>query len=318
MSWGDATQMALPFNPEYGLIAVFCVVLVQQLGAPLPVLPVMLFAGAQSARDPFYGTYALALAVVASTLGSLPWFLAGQRFGHRALKFTCKVSLSPDSCVRQTETVFERHGALTLLISKFVPGLAHVSPPLAGAFGFRLPSFLFFNAVGAVLWAGAGLVLGLFFYAEIDSLLGQFVAFGGHALAALALLVVTYVAYRWIVRRRFLKSLQASRIEVAELQEMIGRGDAPIVLDVRSRTHRKLDGRMIPGARPVDLDDLEGPLAQISADRDVVVYCACPNDATAVKVAILLKQRGIRHVRPLAGGIDAWTRAGLMTERQPL
>src|SRR3982074_2691600 len=137
MSWGDATQMALPFNPEYGLIAVFCVVLVQQLGAPLPVLPVMLFAGAQSARDPFYGTYALALAVVAWTLGSLPWFLAGQRFGDRALKFTCKVSLSPDSYVRQTETVFERHGAATLRISKLVPGLAHVTPPLAGAFGFR-------------------------------------------------------------------------------------------------------------------------------------------------------------------------------------
>jgi len=59
--------MGLPFNPEYGLIAVFCVVLVQQLGAPLPVLPVMLFAGAQSARDPFYGIYALALAIVASS-----------------------------------------------------------------------------------------------------------------------------------------------------------------------------------------------------------------------------------------------------------
>src|SRR6266850_63121 len=235
MSWGDATQMGLPFNPEYGLVAVFCMVLVQQLGAPLPVLPLMLFAGAQSARDPLYGVYALALAIVASTLGSLPWYLAGQRFGHRVLKFTCRVSLSRDTCVRQTETVFERHGAVTLLISKFVPGLAHVAPPLAGAFGIRMPRFLFFNAVGAVLWAGAGLILGLLFYAEINSLLGQFVAFGGHALAALALLVATYVAYRWIVRRRFLKSLQASRIEVAELQEMIGRGDAPIVLDVRSR-----------------------------------------------------------------------------------
>ena len=248
--------MGPPFNPEYGLVALFCVVLVQ-LGAPLPVLPLMLFAGAQSARDPFYGIYALALAIVASTLGSLPWFLAGQRFGHRVLKFTCKVSLSPDSCVRQTETVFERHGAVTLLISKFVPGLAHVPPPLAGAFGVRMASFLFFNAVGAVLWAGAGLILGLLFYPEINSLLAQFVAFGGHALGVLALLVMTYVAYRWIVRRRFLRSPQASRIEAAELQEMIGRGDARLVL-------------------------------------------------------------GIHHVRPLAGGIDAWTSAGLMTERQPL
>jgi len=294
------------------------VVLVQQLGAPIPVLPVMLLAGAQSAGDPLFGIYALGLALVASTIGSVPWFWAGQRFGHRVLKLTCRVSLSPDSCVRQTETAFERHGAATLLISKFVPGLAHVAPPLAGAFGFGTSRFLFYNAVGAALWAGAGLILGLLFYPQIDWLLVQFYAFGGHALAALALLVATYVAYRWIVRRRFLKSLHASRIEVAELQEMIGRGDAPLVLDVRSRTHRKLDGRMIPGARPVDLDDLERPLAQISADRSVVVYCACPNDATALKVAMLLKRRGIRHVRPLTGGIDAWTSAGFLTERQPL
>jgi len=75
---------------------------------------------------------------------------------------------------------------------------------------------------------------------------------------------------------------------------------------VRSRAHRKLDARMIPGARPVDLDDLEGPLAQLPSGREIVVYCACPNDATAVKVAMLLGRRGIRGVRPLAGGIDAW------------
>jgi membrane protein DedA with SNARE-associated domain/rhodanese-related sulfurtransferase len=306
--------MGLPFNPEYGLVAVFCLVLVQQLGAPIPVLPVMLVAGAQSARDPVFGVYALALAVAASTVGSMAWFWAGQRFGHRVLKLTCRVSLSPDSCVRQTETVFERHGVATVLISKFVPGLAHVAPPLAGAFGFKTPRFLFYNAVGAALWAGAGLILGLLFYPQIDWLLVQFYAFGGHALGLLAVLVAAYFAYRWLARRRFLKTLHASRIEVAELQEMIGRGEAPLVLDARSATHRKLDGRMIPGARPVDLDDLERQFAQISADRDVVVYCACPNDATAVKVAMLLKRRGIRHVRPLAGGIDAWANAGLTTK----
>jgi rhodanese-related sulfurtransferase len=91
---------------------------------------------------------------------------------------------------------------------------------------------------------------------------------------------------------------------------MIDRGEAPIVLDVRSRTHRSLDPRMIPGARAVDLDDLEAALPQIPSGRDVVVYCACPNDATAVKVAMLLRSRGIRQVRPLAGGFDAWVSAG--------
>lgn len=287
--------------------------LVQQLGAPIPATPLLLLAGAHAAADPIYGVYTLALAMVASTAGSLPWFWAGRRYGYRVLKLMCRISLSPDGCVRQTETVFERYGAAALLIAKFVPGLARVAPPLAGTFRFSTASFLLYYGAGNALWAGAGLILGLAFHTEIDWLMDRLAAFGGHALAVVLGVVALYVAYRWLVRRQFLKSLRASRIGVAELQEMIGRGEAPIVLDVRSRTHRKLDSRMIPGARPVDLDDLEGPLAQIPSGRNVVVYCACPNDATAVKVAMLLRRRGIRDVRPLAGGFDAWINAGLMT-----
>lgn len=288
-------------------------VLVQQLGAPIPALPLLVVAGAQAVRDPFYGVYALALAIVAATAGNLPWFWAGRRYGYRVLKLMCRVSLSPDACVRQTENVFERYGAATLLIAKFVPGLGYAAPPLAGAFRYSAASFLLFNGAGAALWAGAGLLLGLLFHAQIDWLLARLAAFGWQALAAILIVVAVYVAYRWLIRRQFLKSLRASRIGVAELQEMIRRGDAPIVLDARSRTHRKLDRRLIPGAQLIDLDDLERALAQIPAEAQVVVYCACPNDATAVKVARLLRRRGIRHVRPLAGGIDAWTTAGLMT-----
>ena len=129
-------------------------------------------------------------------------------------------------------------------------------------------------------------------------------------LGAILGVVALYVAWRWVARRRFLNSLRTSRIAVAELSDMIRRGEAPIVLDVRSRTHRSLDPRMIPGARAVDLDDLEAALPQIPSGRDVVVYCACPNDATAVKVATLLMSRGIGRVRPLAGGFDAWVSAG--------
>jgi len=292
---------------------VFAVVLVQQLGAPIPATPLLLLAGAHAATDPIYGVYALALAILASSLGSLPWFWAGRRYGYRVLKFMCRISLSPDSCVRQTETFFERYGAAALLIAKFVPGLARVGPPLAGTFRLGLASFLLYYGAGNALWAGFGLILGFAFHTEIEWLMDRLTAFGGPALMVVAGILALYVAYRWLVRRQFLKSLRASRIAVAELQEMIARGEAPIVLDVRSRTHRKLDARMIPGARPVDAEDLEGPLTQIPSGRDVVVYCACPNDATAVKVAMLLRRRGIRHVRPLAGGFDAWISAGLVT-----
>ena len=289
--------------------------LVQQLGAPIPATPLLLLAGAQAATDPTHGVHALALAILASTLGSLPWFWAGRRYGYRVLKFMCRISLSPDSCVRQTEAFFERYGVGALVIAKFVPGLARVGPPLAGTFGFGLASFLLYYGAGNALWAGFGLVLGLAFHTEIEWLMDRLAAFGSPALLVVAGLLALYVAYRSLVRRQFLKSLRASRIGVAELKAMIGRGEAPIVLDVRSRTQRKLDGRIIPGALPADLEDLGAALAQIPAGRNVVVYCACPNDATAVKVATLLKRRGIRHVRPLAGGFDAWIAAGLVTQR---
>ncbi|HEU4351828.1 MAG TPA: DedA family protein/thiosulfate sulfurtransferase GlpE [Burkholderiales bacterium] len=296
----------MPFDPEYGLIGVFAVVLVQQLGAPIPAMPVLMLAGAHAAVDPLYGVYALALAILASVIGSLPWFWAGQRYGYRVLKTVCRISLSQDSCVRQTENLFQRHGAAALVAAKFVPGLGHVGPPLAGTFRFGAGGFLFFYGAGTALWAGAGLVLGLVLHDEISRLMDWLALYSGHALLIVIAVVALYVAWRWFARRRFLKSLRATRIAVAELNDMIRRGEAPIVLDVRSRTHRSLDPRMIPGARAVDLDDLEAALPQIPPDGDVVVYCACPNDATAVKVAMLLRSRGIRRVRPLAGGFDAW------------
>jgi len=288
-------------------------VLVQQLGAPIPATPLLLLAGAHAAADSVYALYALALAILASTLGSLPWFWAGRRYGHRVLKFMCGISLSPDSCVRQTETFFERYGAGALLIAKFVPGLARVGPPLAGTFRFGLASFLFYYGAGNALWAGTGLALGLAFHAQIDWLLEALTVHGGQASFLLLGVLLLYAGYRWLVRRRFLGTLRASRIEVAELRDLMARGEAPLILDVRSRTHRKLDTRRIPGAHALDLDDLEARLAQIPAGRGVVVYCACPNDAAAVKVAMVLRRRGIHEVRPLAGGFDAWVRAGLVT-----
>ena len=111
--------------------------LVQQLGAPIPAWPVLMLAGAHAAADPLYGVASVAVATLASLAGSLPWLWAGRRYGHRVVRLTCRVSLSPAACVRQTETLFERYGAAALLVAKFVPGLAHVAPPLAGAFRFR-------------------------------------------------------------------------------------------------------------------------------------------------------------------------------------
>ena len=299
------------FFAEYGLAAVFGFVLLEQLGAPIPALPVLLLAGAKAIDDPIQGVYALAIAVLACTVADSAWFWAGRRYGYRVLKLLCRVAISPDSCVSRTEDAYERRGVATLVIAKFVPGLATVAPPVAGALGLRTSSFLLFNALGAALWSGTALVLGLLFHGQIDRLMERLADLGGYATLLLAVLLALYVAYRVWDRWRFLRTLRMARVSVDELYDMMNRGEDPIVLDVRSRTHRTLDGRSIPGALAVDLDDLDSTLAQIPRDREVVVYCACPNEASAVRVALLLRERGIHRVRPLAGGIEAWVAAGM-------
>ncbi len=302
---------------EYGLAAVFAGVFLDQVGLPIPALPILLLAGAGAVamQQPAYAFYALGLAIVASILGDALWFWAGRRYGHSVLKLLCRVSLSQDSCVRQTESAFERGGARTLLIAKFVPGLSVVAPPVAGALGYRTRSFLLYDGAGALLWAASGLALGALFHAQIDWLFERLAVLGGSALALAGVALGSYLGVRAWKRQRSLRALHAARIPVAELSERIGRGEPLVVLDVRSRIHRELDGWRIPGARGLDLDELERALPELPRDRDLIVYCACPNDATAVHIALLLHQRGLVRVRPLSGGIDAWRAAGLELER---
>jgi rhodanese-related sulfurtransferase len=230
------------------------------------------------------------------------------------LKLLCRVSLSPDTCVRQSGLSFQRWGVASLVLAKFVPGVSTVSPPVAGALGIRPSAFLLFNGVGSALWAGAGIAAGVLFGHQVDWAPARLTELGGFALALLLALLALYIAYRAWDRWRFVRALRMARVTVDELYELMSRGDPPVMLDVRSRAHREADGWRIPGARPVDLEDLERTIRDIPPGRDIIVYCACPNEASAVRVARLLAARGFRRVRPLAGGIDAWVAAGFALE----
>ena len=120
---------------EHGLLLVFGNVLLAQLGLPLPAVPMLIVAGAFAASGQLAPAAILGVTLAASLLGDLPWFLAGRRFGYRVLRTLCRIAIEPDGCVKQTETIFERWGAPSLLVAKFVPGFATVAPPLAGAMG---------------------------------------------------------------------------------------------------------------------------------------------------------------------------------------
>jgi membrane protein DedA with SNARE-associated domain len=106
----------------YGLPLIFGIVLLEQLGAPIPAIPVLIVAGALSVEQDLAAWQILLVAVAASVIADSLWYALGRFRGNRILKTLCRISLSPDSCVRQTESVFERWGMPSLLFAKFIPG----------------------------------------------------------------------------------------------------------------------------------------------------------------------------------------------------
>jgi membrane protein DedA with SNARE-associated domain/rhodanese-related sulfurtransferase len=303
-------QDLIRLTDHYGLMLIFAAVLLESLGLPLPAMPLLIVAGALAGGGTLSLGAIAAVALLAVLVGDIAWYVAGRRFGNQVLKTLCRISLSPDSCVRQTETIYERWGGQMLLVARFVPGLSTIAPPLAGAMRLRIPAFLAYSAGGALVWIVVSLSIGLVFQAQI-ALAGEYLArFGTMALAGVALLFLAFLAFKWWERRRFYNALRMARISVDELRRLMGAGTDPLILDVRSATARKIDGRKIPGARHVDLEAPEQHLRALPKTREIVVYCNCPSEASAARVARLLMDHGFKHVRPLAGGIDAWVSAG--------
>jgi len=291
----------------HGALVVFAATLAARVGAPVPAAP---FLVAAASLQGVSLAAVLTAAVVASVLGDGAWFLAGRRHGYRMLRLLCKVSISPDSCVTQSESFFGRWGGLSLLAAKFLPGVSVVAPPMAGALGMSTLAFIGHETLASALWAACFLVLGLVFRGQVQAVLDTLSTMGGGALAALALVVIGYLALRYWRRRHFLRNTGLLRIGVDELRALVDGDDAPVILDVRSALGRSSDTRCIPGALPMDLDDLRRAVHTPPPDRLIVAYCNCPNDASAVAAARLLADAGRPAARPLAGGLEAWIAAG--------
>jgi membrane protein DedA with SNARE-associated domain/rhodanese-related sulfurtransferase len=293
---------------QYGLLLVFANILLEQLGVPLPAYPTLIITGALAQRGQYSVALLLATAVAAALIADYAWFQLGKRYGRRVLSILCRISLSPDSCVRQTETAYTRYGAPSLLIAKFIPGFASVASALAGTLGTRAASFLLFDALGAALWAGLGIFLGTLFSDSIGDLLAVLQQLGKWGVLLIGAGFLLFVARKWWQRRRFMASLRMARISVEELERLLREGPAPTVVDVRSPLSQQ-NGR-IPGATAVFSKDLASFVLDAATDSEIIVYCACPNEASAALVARQLIARGYSKVRPLSGGIEAWMAAG--------
>ncbi|HWT55317.1 MAG TPA: DedA family protein/thiosulfate sulfurtransferase GlpE [Rhodocyclaceae bacterium] len=299
-------QHLIALFEQHGPLLVFFNVLVEQLGAPIPAIPALLVAGALSVESSFSWQTILILALLGSGLANFGWYLAGRRFGLRILGVMCRITLSPDACVRSTEKTFLRWGVLALLVARFIPGLSSVASPLAGA--MRLPAgrFILFDTLGTALWAGAAIAAGRLLHRQVDALIIALEEVGGVALLIVAALFALYIAFRWLERQRLLRFVRIHRIDVIELADRIAAGTAPVVIDVRATTAMAADARMIPGARAVPLENLPAAMEDIPAEQEVVFYCSCPNDVSSVRATRLMLKHGYKRARPLAGGIEAW------------
>jgi membrane protein DedA with SNARE-associated domain/rhodanese-related sulfurtransferase len=313
-------QVLLSLIEQYGLWLVFANVLALQLGLPLPAYPTLIVVGAISARGDFSLAQVVAVAVAASLVADLVWYFAGRRFGRRVLRLMCRLSLSPDSCVRQTESIYERWGAPSLMVAKFVPGFAAVATGMAGSMRTPLPRFVLFDGLGALLWSGAAATLGWLFRDAVGEMIAVLEQAGRWGLLALTLALGLYLAAKALQRQRLIQALRMARVGVDELEAMLQRGERPLVVDVRSPASQQ-EGR-IPGAVWIDQRSVEASLRASGLDDaaadEVIVYCACPNEASAALVAKQLMRAGFKRVRPLAGGIEAWVARGYAVERATL
>jgi membrane protein DedA with SNARE-associated domain/rhodanese-related sulfurtransferase len=309
-------QLAMAIG-HYGLMVVFINVLVDQIGLPVPAVPTLIVAGAVAADGKLPLAEVFFAAVIACLAADCGWYLVGQRYGIRVLKTLCKISLEPDSCVSQTQIRFERWGINSLVIAKFIPGLAIIAPPMAGAMRIGWLRFVLLSTCGATLWVSAGLGAGVLFKSQIARLLEHLNAIGSVAGAGAAVLLAVYIAFKGWERSRFYAMLRMARISVADLYALIQAGAAPVIIDVRSVIARDLEPRWIPGALHVPLQDAAHRLKDLPRDRDIILYCTCPSEASAARVAKILMNHGFKRVRPLLGGLDAWVAAGYAVEKSP-
>lgn len=263
-----------PLIARHGAALVFVNALLTQLGLPLPAIPTFVVAGALVAAGTLSPAALFLAAIAGSLLGDIPWYFAGRRYGYSILRTVCRVSIEPDSCVKQTENIFSRWGPVSLVFAKYVPGFATIAPPLAGTLRLPLPGFIAYSTVGAALWLVVPAAFGYVFQQQVGQVIAWISDMGKGAFLMLLGLFAVYVGIKAMERYLLIRFLHMVRISVEELKALMADGEPLVILDARSATAREHDPRRIPGARPVDVDDPQPGLSGVERDARIVVYCS--------------------------------------------
>lgn len=263
----------LDFVTRHTYSVLFAWVLLEQAGMPVPSLPILLAAGAMTATGHMSASLTLLIAVVAALIGDYGWYQLGLHRGIKVLSFLCKMSLEPDSCVRQTESAFAKQGLRSLVLAKFVPGLSTAAPPLAGVFKLPVGQFIFYDALGAFLWAGAYIALGALFGKQLREVEQQISQIGGSLLAVALIGLALYLLWKLAKREMFIRELRMARVDAEAVKRMMDRGEEMVIVDLRHPKTIAADPYSIAGALRMTPEELSEKHEQIPRDRDVILYC---------------------------------------------
>jgi membrane protein DedA with SNARE-associated domain/rhodanese-related sulfurtransferase len=296
----------IPLLIAHGAAIVFAITLAARVGAPVPAAPLLVVAGGVGMAGQLSIAACIVASVVANVLGDAVWYQAGRWRGHRVMKLLCQISLSPDTCVRQSEGILSKWGGSSLIAAKFLPGISVVAAPMAGALGMSWQRFVWFDIAAGLIWSLAFLALGMVFSTQIERVLNFMTEFGTIAAVVIVVALALTMTARWLRRRWMRSERYAPRISVTELRELIRRGEGPIVIDVRSSVAVLQDTRRVPGAIAATLAELPTHVPGLPRDREIVLYCTCPNEVSALRGARLLHEHGLHRARALTGGLDAW------------
>lgn len=295
---------------HYGYFIVFGWVLLEQLGMPVPSTPILITAGTLSATHHMSMEWIILAVMAGSAISDTIWFKLGGRYGNAVTRWICKFSLEAASCVRKTEDMLTRHGSAGLLLAKFVPGLNTMAAPLAGQSQLPYRLFLLYDMAGTFLWATSLVVAGRFFGDAIRRNQNLLHWLSRSALVLVILVVAGIVIARVVRQRSFLRKIRTLRIEPEELKAMMDRGEDLYIVDLRHPLDLLPDPRILPGAVRLLPNQLIERNAEIPRDRDVVLYCTCPSEATSARVALTMRRFGVERIRPLRGGFDGWKEHG--------
>lgn len=266
----DALQQLI----RHGLLALFFIMLADQLALPVP-MDIFIFAagGLVGAGHLAFAPVVVTL-LAAGVVGNIVWYYLGRRHGGVILKFLCRISIEPDSCVRRTQNLFMRHGAKALLLAKFVPGLNTVAAPLAGVSRVPFPRFLGLISLGLLLWIVPYLLLGFLFRHQLEAAAAWASRMGSSLVWIVASAVAGYFAFKLARRWRLLRFLRMSRVTPEEVKAMIDRGAPVVVIDLRHAISVRDLPVAIPGSMLMTPEEVESRHEEIARDRDVVLYCA--------------------------------------------